>query len=377
MTPKNIFAKTVIYYDSFYDSLTEARKIDSLKKLQRNRLLIFPLAAYSAETAFGFGFATAYVFKTKKGDSLIRTSTIPTGVIFTTRSQLIIGVGGNIFFPGEKYLMRFENTISKFPDRFWGVGNSTKQENEEVYSYSQFLINPQLLRRVYKRVFIGGVFELQRIFDMEYTKNGIFDQSNVYGKNGGLSVGVGAVFSYDTRINAYAPNQGGVIQITALNFSRNIGSDFSHNILRFDIRKYFKTTHTHVLALQAIGTFTEGDAHFRNMGLLGSQTMMRGYYAGRYRDNHMVAIQGEYRFPLKGRFGAVGFVSMGQVADRMDNFAMDKLKYAIGTGLRFALIKNEKLNLRLDYGLGFNSDNNQNKFTLNSNNLYILISEAF
>lgn len=362
---------------SYYDSLKEKQKIDSIKKVQRNRLLIFPLAAYSAETSLGFGFATAYVFKTSKTDSTIRTSTIPTGVIYTTRNQLIVGIGGNIFFPKEKYVMRFENTASKFPDRFWGVGNNAKQEAEEVYSYSQFLINPQLLRKVYKRIFVGGVFELQKIFDTEYIKNGVFDRSNVYGKNGGLSVGVGVIFSYDTRINAYAPNQGGVVQITALNFSRSIGSDFPHNILRFDVRKYFKTTHTHVLAFQATGTFTEGEAHFRNMGLLGSQTMMRGYYGGRYRDNHALAVQGEYRLPIAGRFGAVGFASIGRVADRVEHFSFDKLKYAVGAGLRFALIKNEKLNLRLDYGLGFNDDNNQNQFKLNSNNLYILISEAF
>lgn len=371
--PTNTFRYEFLYNDS----IKAQKRLDSVKKVQRNRLLVFPLLAYSAETSLGFGLATAYIFKTKKGDSLTRTSTIPTGLIYTTKGQIILGVGGNIFFPKEKYLMRFENTISKFPDRFWGLGNNSKQEAEEVYSYSQFLINPQLLRKVYKRLFVGAVFELQKIFDMEYDKKGVFDRSNVYGKNGGLSVGFGGVVSYDTRTDSYAPKRGGVIQITAMNFTKSLGSEFPHSILRFDVRKYFKTTRTHVLAFQATGTFTDGEAHFRNLGLLGSSTMMRGYYAGRYKDNHALAIQGEYRMPLIGRFGAVGFMSVGRVADRIENFSYEKLKYAIGAGLRFALIKNETLNLRLDYGLGFNDDNNQNTFKLNSSNLYILISEAF
>lgn len=372
-----LFAKNYAKKIIVEDSLLAKKKIDSIKKVQRNRLLIFPLLAYSAETALGFGFATAYVFKTKKGDSLTRTSTIPTGAIYTTRNQIIIGVGGNIFFPNEKYIMRFENTLSKFPDRFWGVGNNTKQEAEEIYSYSQFLINPQLLRKVYRRLFVGAVFELQKIFDMEYTRNGVFDNSTIYGKNGGLSVGFGGVVSYDTRLNSYAPNQGGVVQITALNFNKSFGSHFPHSIIRFDIRKYFKTTRTHVLAFQATGTFTDGEPHFRNLGQLGSSTMMRGYYAGRYKDKHAFAIQGEYRMPLIGRFGMVGFASVGRVADKIEHFSVENLKYAIGAGLRFALIKNEKLNLRLDYGIGLNEDNKQNAFQLNSSNFYVLISEAF
>jgi hypothetical protein len=373
----DIVANNKLTSNLLTDSLKQKKAVDSIKKVQRNRLLKFPLAAFSAETGFGFGFATAYIFKTKKGDSLTRTSTIPTGLIYTTRNQIIIGIGGNIFFPREKYIMRFENTISKFPDRFWGIGNNTKEENMEVYSYSQFLINPQLLRKVYKRLFVGAVFELQKIFDMEYDKKGVFDNAPIHGKDGGLSVGLGAVISYDTRINSYAPNQGGVVQLTAMNFNKAFGGDFPHSILRFDVRKYFKTTRTHVLAFQAIGTFTDGQPHFRNLGLLGSSTMMRGYYASRYKDNHALAIQSEYRMPLIGRFGVVGFASVGRVADKVENFSLDKLKYALGAGLRFALIKNEKLNLRLDYGLGFNDDNNQNTFKLNSSNLYVLISEAF
>jgi hypothetical protein len=361
----------------WYDSIKQKRIEDSVKKAQRNKLLVFPLAAYSAETAFGIGFATAYIFKTKKSDTLIRTSTIPTGLIYTTRNQIIIGIGGNIFFPNEKYVLRFENTASKFPDRFWGIGNNSKQEAEEVYSYSQFLINPQLLRRVYKRLFVGGVVELQKIFDVEYVSKGVFENSPIYGKSGGLSMGLGAVISYDTRNHSYAPNKGSVVQISVLDFNHLWGSDFQHSILRFDVRKYFKTAPHQVLAFQLTGTFTDGQTHFRNLGILGSSTMMRGYYAGRYKDNHALALQAEYRFPVWGRFGGVTFASAGRVSDRVQNFSFDKLKYALGAGLRFALIKNEKLNLRLDYGLGFNDDNNQNTFKLNSTNLYVLISEAF
>ncbi len=361
----------------FTDSIKQKRREDSVRKAQRNKFLVFPLAAYSAETAFGFGFATAYVFKTKKNDTLLRTSTIPTGLIYTTRNQIIIGIGGNIFFPKEKYVLRFENTASKFPDRFWGIGNNSKQEAEEVYSYSQFLVNPQLLRRVYKRLFVGGIVELQKIFDVEYTTNGVFANSPIYGKNGGLSVGMGLVVSYDTRNHAYAPNKGGLIQLTALDFNNLWGSDFQHNIVRFDVRKYFKTTRNQVLAFQLTGTFTDGQTHFRNLGILGSNTMMRGYYAGRYKDNHALALQAEYRFPLIWRLGGATFASVGRVSDKLDKFSFDNLKYAVGAGLRFALIKGERLNLRLDYGLGFNEDNRQNTFRLNSTNLYVLISEAF
>lgn len=85
--------------------------------------------------------------------------------------------------------------------------------------------------------------------------------------------------------------------------------------------------------------------------------IMRGYYDGRYTDKNLLAFQAEYRFHLIGRFGMVVFSGVGRVGHTSnDVFSMKHLKPSLGTGLRYAIDKKEKLNLRLDFGVGDRSD---------------------
>jgi len=81
----------------------------------------------------------------------------------------------------------------------------------------------------------------------------------------------------------------------------------------------------------------------------------------------MFVIQSEYRFPLFWRLGAVVFGDCGNVGSSLSDLGFDYLKYSFGGGLRVALNKAEKLNLRLDYGVSHRS----------SNGFYLQLGEAF
>ncbi len=94
---------------------------------------------------------------------------------------------------------------------------------------------------------------------------------------------------------------------------------------------------------------------------------MRGYFNGRYRDSKLMAIQAEYRFPLKGRFGAAAFAGTGRVGHVFSDFALSGFKPSVGAGLRYAILKHERLNLRFDVGFG----------NFNSVNYYLMLGEAF
>jgi len=54
------------------------------------------------------------------------------------------------------------------------------------------------------------------------------------------------------------------------------------------------------------------------------------------------------------------------VAQKMTGFSLNKLKPSYGFGLRFLFSKEEKINLRVDFGFG-----------KNTNGLYFGIEEAF
>ena len=147
-------------------------KKDSAKASYKNKLLVFPLVASSPETSWVFGVANAFIFKTAKSDSVLRVSTIPSGILYTLNNQILIALGANIFLPKERYIIRFENSFSKFPDKFWGLGNNTDDKTSESYTFTQFYINPQLYRKVYGSLFLGGGLDFQRVFDIKYDSGG-------------------------------------------------------------------------------------------------------------------------------------------------------------------------------------------------------------
>ncbi len=341
------------------------------KNIYKNRFLAFPLVALSTETNWVFGVANAYIFKTDKKDSTLRLSTMPSGFLYTLNDQILIALGANIFLPKERYIIRFENSFSKFPDKFWGIGNNTDNKEAERYTFTQFYINPQLYRKVYKNLFLGLGLDYQRVFDVQYTPNGFFDQDKVVGvadQNSYEVFGYSFFINVDSRNHTYVPNKGHLIRIRFTNFDHQIGSDYSFNAVETDLRKFFKVTDRSTLAFQTFGLFNFGnDVPYRNLGILGGNSMMRGFYAGRFRDKTFLGIQSEYRFPLKGRFGGVGFAGFGQEAKDIPQLGFDRFKIAVGAGIRFAVLKKEKLNLRFDIATG----------NWQAPNYYIVLAESF
>jgi hypothetical protein len=121
--------------------------------------------------------------------------------------------------------------------------------------------------------------------------------------------GVGPVAVFDTRDNEMNPSAGVLIDFRGNFAEHNLGSDVdycraSDNTPLFDLC------------------------------LFGSGSDLRGYEVGRYRDQRMVAFQGEYRFPLAGRFGAVVFGGSGKVARTFGEMGDEPDLWSVGAGLR-------------------------------------------
>ena len=78
---------------------------------------------------------------------------------------------------------------------------------------------------------------------------------------------------------------------------------------------------------------------------------MRGLYENVFTDNNMLTLRAEYRFPLKGRWGAAIFGALGDAFPDTDSLEGIDPKFAGGAGLRYALNQQEKINVRLDIGV--------------------------
>ncbi len=331
------------------------RKLPPQSPANLRHLLVLPIIARSIETGWSFGIASASTFHLKATDSATRTSNAQALALYTTRGQFVLALNGSIYFPGERFILNEQLSYNSFPDNFWGLGKFAPDSNKESYKYKQYYVYLHPQRRVAQNLFVGIVFEHQRVFDVHYEPGKLFDKQNVVGRNGYRIFGLGASFTYDSRNNAFSPTKGGLMQFWFDHFMPWMGSSYQYTSYVLDFRRFIRIYHEQVLAIQAYGMFNAGEVPLRSLALLGGANSMRGYYAGRFRDKNLGVLQAEYRVPVIGRFGAVGFAGLGNVGPELENINFHKVKWSYGGGVRFALNKTEKLNLRLDYGVGNHS----------------------
>lgn len=339
---------------------------DSLPVGQNSRFLLFPFLLKSPETKWGFGLAGAFFFKAKKNEPNVRTSDVSLISLYTLRKQLVVVLNSTVYFKGEEQILRTQISDSYYPDRFWGIGNETRYEAKEDYAIRQYFINPQLLVRMFRKFYIGANLEYQHVYDFTYQSGGVFDQQNVIGRKGGDVPGIGLLFTWDTRNNAYSPNKGSLVELNSTRYDKRIGGDFNFWAHTFDLRKFFKVTNSTVIAAQSVLRLTDGEVPVRNLSMIGGSELMRGYWKGRFSDKNMLAFQADVRQFLFWRIGVVGFAGLAQVSDKFSNFGLSRFHFAGGGGLRVMLQRNEKLNLRIDYGVGEKSTG-----------LYVILKEAF
>jgi len=353
--------------DSLKTVPVEKLKLPIRSPANIRHVLVLPIIARSIETGWSFGLASASTFHLYKEDSTVRTSNAQAIALYTTRRQFVTALNGSIYFPGERWIINEQFSYSSFPDDFWGLGKRAPGGNEESYKFKQYYIylHPQL--KIGQHLFLGTVFEFQHVFDIEYPAGGLFDQENVLGRDGYHIAGLGLSLTYDTRNNAFWPDQGGMYQFWFDHFAPYLGSDYQYTNFVVDLRRFIRVFKQQILALQAYGTFNAGEVPLRSLAFLGGANSMRGYYAGRYRDKDAGILQAEYRIPLWGRIGAVGFADIGNVGSELKEVNLVHFKYSYGGGLRIGLNQAEKLNLRLDYGLAKG----------HSQGFYLQLGEAF
>ncbi|HVZ55644.1 MAG TPA: BamA/TamA family outer membrane protein [Chitinophagaceae bacterium] len=334
---------------------------------EKHQLLALPVISRSIETDWGFGGAASYTFHLSGRDSFTRTSNMQAVSYYTLKRQFLAALDGTIYFPKEKYILSSHLSYSYYPDQFWGIGRKTPERGKEPYSFRQCYVYLHGQRLIAHQVFLGLIYSYQNLIGLRYRPGGLFDQQQVTGRTPYHVSGLGFSLSYDRRNNTFAPDHGELLLVSFSHYDKLLASDFRYANLILDFRKYWPVFRRQVLAAQAYGFFNSGLVPFMSLASLGGSETMRGYYDGRFRDKNLIVLQTEYRFPVWWRFGAVLFAGAGDVAHRLDNFNLLNLKYSGGAGIRFAVRPREKMNIRLDYGIG---QGRQNGF-------YLQFGEAF
>ena len=349
---KNNFIIALIIAIIFSSNLI-AENPDSTSN-SNNKLFIYPYAFYTPETQLAFGGGGIYYFRSSKNQKTKPSSIVFSGY-YTTNKQFYTDVKPKIYFGNESYYLNSKFSYSKLAEDFYGIGSRTdKIENSEYLSQiAQVNIDFRKLLNYNFQIGITYDGEYRTITDTK--ENPFLKNKSVVGSDGGFVSAIGFTLCNDSRDNLFFPVKGLFYEITNLYYRDFIGSKYTFTSWKINLRNYISLSENTVFAAQIYGEFLSGNPPFYKLPRLGGAHIMRGYLRGRFRDKNYYAIQSELRTHIWKNFGAVIFISMGDVSPSFNSFKLVNAKYSYGFGLRYRFDKKEKLDVRVDFGFGKNS----------------------
>jgi hypothetical protein len=348
LKPVPIYIITFLVF--YFSIICTAQKKDSVESNEFDWYAV-PIVFYTPETNLSLGALAMILFRLTDQLNSRPSSTRFLGY-YTLNSQFSIAIKPEIYFNDDKNLLQSDFSYSKIIDKYYGLGNDTEEIDNPDYEARSFLLGAKFQSQIIPNLRAGLIYEFSYAKIVDVKENPYLKSGSVTGSDGGLNSGLGLAVSYDSRDKLFYPESGGYYEFASVFFSSILGSDFSYTKTLFDFRRFQKVGNNQVLAFQFFYNFIIGSAPFYDVPPLGGEDIMRGYFRGRYRDNHYFATQLEYRLRFWWKFGLVGFVGVGDVASEFTKFELKKFKYSYGAGLRFRIDDAELIDLRADLGFG-------------------------
>jgi hypothetical protein len=342
--------------------------INDTTDIREPQFLAYPTLAFAPETSWEVGLSTLFVYYANK-DTTNRLSEINGFTFYTFRGQYGASLEHALYTHQNRWSFIGKSKIQNFPLLYFGIGPNTPETHEALVEARLLNIKERALKRVVKNIFAGVEIDFQRLAKVEFVPHGSATVTKPLGHEGSANLGLGAGILYDDRHNVLNVRKGAFAELALLHYNTAWGSDFSFTSILSDNRLYKPIDSRNVLALQAYGQFTIGQPPFNQLSLLGGESLMRGYYTGRFRDKNQLAAQAEFRMLPMGftkRWGAVVFGATGTVFNHFRNLSLNNFVLASGGGLRFLLFPKKDIFSRLDFAV-----------TREGTGIYIFIGEAF
>lgn len=372
MIKRNLFIsfkfgiKNIILFSSFLFSINSHAQKDSLKNPNRTKVIGLPVFFYTPDTKIGGGGAALLTFNFKQDSIRARRSSVTIGAVYTQLNQTLLYFPFQLFPQNQKYWISGELGYFKYVFNFFGVGNNTPSDYIEKYDATFPRIRLNVSKKIGQNLFFGFRYAFDNFKFTRVQTDGLLIEGKITGSKGGRVSGVGIQFNYDSRDLLFFPRKGWVAETFLYVESRATGSQFQYQRFSADVTRYFPIGKESVIAINGVAVLSLGDVPFHQMPVIGGTKRLRGYFEGKYRDENMLILQSEWRFPVYKRFGGVVFGGVGEVTDKPLAWRFSNVRYNFGGGLRFTLDKAQHINIRADYGIGYRSQG-----------FYLTFGEAF
>jgi hypothetical protein len=327
-----------------------------------------------------------------------KVSSAPFTVAVTSKSQLITFVKHNIYTKENHYFLQGDWKYYIYSQPTYGLGTNAPDTiglpaniswmgegtpTDSVifpmkFNYVKFheIVNRQIIGDFY-----GGIgYHLDYYYsikDEDYraetdstpefnTPHNYYSQTNGFSTKEYILSGLSVNFLYDTRDNQINPYKGIYANINYRINPTFLGSSENSSTLWLEFRTYVglsKKTPRHLIGFWAFGEFTvSGKLPYLTLPYLGDDQRARSgraYTNGRYRGQHMVYGEVEYRFPIwpcSNIIGGVLFVNAVTTSNaQRDVHLFEYVRPGIGFGIRVMVNKYFRTNINLDYAFGVKS----------------------
>ena len=371
--------------------MSHAISLDSLINLPAMGI---PVVNYSPESTWEFGAAAQGYFRLPNQE---RTSIVQLDGTYSLNHQWYINAQGNLYFgspdsgvPKHKsptWQLQFRAGYSDRPATYYGTYRDSHFANEgnmgmgmlrqgTPYQLQRGYLNIQAPIRVGEDWAVGPMMD---ILVAQYSIAGMYQTPDPL-----VEVALGAVAQYDTRDNVFYPTRGWFFKVSAAAaWTSRVdipeGQQPTINaLLAADLRQFIALPANLVLAWQFKAQMMLSEYYISHLTLypmlprLGGQDGLRGVNSDMFRDDIMMALQAELRFPIWSIFRGAVFAGVGDVYDYHNwHWAVPKVGY--GVGIRAAINK-AKVNIRFDVARS-NVDPRWNNIQAYS--FYLTATEAF
>ncbi len=344
MRLSDFFIGTFFVFLSIQSSLAQT---DSLSK--KPTFAVLPVLYFTPETNWAFGAGAISNFKVGEPYSKTYESQLALGFAYTLFDQVLSYSSWRIFTNENKNRFSGEIGWYDYVYFFYGLGNGVRESDQESFEATLPRLRFDYLRQVSGNFYAGLRYHYNDFMIKKTEPMGLLESGKFVGDQGGRVSGFGPMVYFDNRDSQLYPTIGTYAESSIQYFGRELGSDFRYWRWAVDLRKVTPLNEKHLVVWQAYSEIQVGEPPFFSLSQMGGNRLMRGLFEGKFRDNNMAILQGEYRWKILSRLGAVGFAGMGNTYSNDRPFRAKNTKVTYGLGGRFQLSKREKLNLRLDF----------------------------
>lgn len=303
---------------------------------------------YGRETSFGIGSMATGLYRIDRSDSIAEPSNFSGFASVSLTGFYSVGITGNNNFKGARSRLQYSASFANKPLDLWGFDFETC-DTASVSSFTRrsVVVSADYSYRIARRLFVGGAVKFSYMSARRVGNMSFFGSRRLKY----TFTGVGLLLQYDSRNSTLMPDSGVLLMIRETVFPRYFSS-YNRTLWQTAVTADFFASLWRgcILAADIYAVFNSSDMPWPLREELGGISRMRGYYAGRYRDNDIVSAQLELRQGIIHRLGCAAWVGCGSVFSKPSEFSLRNLLPTYGVGIRWEF--KHRVNLRVDYGFG-------------------------